>query len=84
MRARSASIFPVEGQSTPQAESVKSLTFVQLRIDPLGEIEETDRVIRSRQRGSRPGLTRLLTQRRDAMRALAAELLPESVVLPLL
>ena len=74
MLRRSRSIFLVESQSTPQAETVQVLDFVQLEIDPLGQLEQIDLDLRRRQPGSRPGQRRLLTLRRDVMRALAAEL----------
>jgi hypothetical protein len=74
MRGRRPSIFPVEGQSTPKAESVQVLDLTQLRLDPLQDLEAVDSLLRRRQPGSRPGQRRLLTERRDAMRALAAEL----------
>lgn len=48
----------------------------QLRIDPVADMEDIDRLIESRERGSRPGLLRLLTERRDAMRSLAQALHP--------
>ena len=76
MGARSAHILPVESQSTPQAESVKPLPLIQLRLDALHDLEVIDSLLRRRQPGSRPGQRRLLTERRDAMAALAAELRP--------
>lgn len=79
MRARSASIFPVESQSRTKGESVQVLDLGQLRLDALADLEAVDVALRSRARGSRPGARRLLTERRDAMRALALELLPTSV-----
>ena len=54
--------------------AVKPLTFVQLRLDPLQDLEDADALINSRRKGTRPGLLPLLSERRDAMRALAAEL----------
>lgn len=69
----------MEGQPTPKAESVQVLDLRQLRIDALGDIAAVDALVRSRTSGSRPGLRRLLTERRDAMAALAAELRPTSV-----
>lgn len=66
----------VESQSTPKAESVQALALTQLRFDALADLEAIDSLLRRRQPGSRPGQRRLLTERRDAMRALAAELAP--------
>jgi hypothetical protein len=50
---------------------------VQLRLDPVLEMAEIDAAIRVRRPRSRPGLHRLLNERREAMRALAAQLRPE-------
>jgi hypothetical protein len=47
-----------------------------LRFDALADIVNVDAAIRVRSHGSQPGLRRLLTERRDAMRALAGELAP--------
>jgi hypothetical protein len=74
--APEAHIYRVEDQSTPQAESIQALDLVQLYLDPVYDIEQFDSIIRARKPRSRPGLARLLTARRDAMRALAAQLLP--------
>lgn len=76
MRGRSPSIYPVEDQSGAQRQSCQALDLVQLQIDPLSAIEELDSTLRRRRPGSRPGQRRLLTERRDAMRALAAEIAP--------
>jgi len=70
----------VEAQPTPQAESVQALRPIQLRVDPLFDIEQVDVALRVRSFGSQPGERRLLTERRDAMAALAAELSSTSVV----
>ena len=56
------------------ASSVKPFGPEQLRLDPLADIVNVDERLRSWAVGSRPGAARLLTERRDAMRALAAEL----------
>lgn len=76
MLRRRRSIFPVEAQYDAQRHSDQALGLVQLQLDPVCTIEEADALLRSRASGSRPGAHRLLTIRRDAMRALAAELAP--------
>lgn len=81
MRGRSPSISLVEAQYDAKRHSGQALDFVQLRIDPLAQLEQVDSQLRRRQPGSRPGQRRLLTERRDAMRALAAELAPTTYVL---
>jgi hypothetical protein len=66
----------VEGQSTPQAESIQGLDLVQLYLDPIYELEELDRYIAARRPRQRPGLRASLTKRMHVMRALAAQLHP--------
>lgn len=56
------------------ASAVKCFKVEQLRLDPLFDIEQVDSILSRRQPGSRPGQRRLLTERRDAMASLAAEL----------
>lgn len=73
------SVLPVEAQYIPQGYPVMDLGLCQLRLDPLGDVERCDLALRTRAPRSRPGERRLLTERRDAMRALAAELAPTSV-----
>ena len=64
-------------EHTPQADTVQGLDLIQLYLDPIYDIEQFDSIIAARKPRSRPGLARLLTARRDAMRALAAQLMPE-------
>jgi hypothetical protein len=79
MHRAERSVLQVEGQHDAQRHSGQGLSGVALRIDAVGDLERLDRAIRDRAPGSRPGLRRLLTERRDAMRALAAQLAPTSV-----
>jgi len=75
--APKAHIYRVEDQYEPTGESRQALDLVQLYLDPVYDIEQFDSIIRARKSRSRPGLARLLTARRDAMRALAAQLMPD-------
>ena len=64
---------PVDGEYDRQVVPSRPL---QLRIDPLADLEDIDRILAVRVKGSRPSIRTLLTERRDAMAALAAELWP--------
>jgi hypothetical protein len=57
-------------------ESHSNFKPFQLRLDPVGDIERADALLASRAKGSKPGERRLLTERREAMAALASMLRP--------
>jgi len=69
-------VLPVETQYDAQRHPVADLLGVNLRLDALGDLERADLALSTHAPHTRPGIRRLLTERRDAMRALAAELAP--------
>jgi len=76
MRGRSPSISLVEAQYDVQRHSVQGLALTQLSLDPILDMEEIDATLKARRKGTRPGVRVLLNRRREAMRALAAQLAP--------